>query len=1079
MNCPACGTASRAGAKFCQECGAPLEQRCPSCGAAVTREQKFCAECGSRLPAADAVRVEPARAESARFAAPSGYTPAHLAERILKDRAVLTGERKQVTVLFADVSGFTRLAERLDPEDVHAFMNRAFELMLAEIHHYEGTVNQFLGDGLMALFGAPVAHEDHARRAALAALGMQSALGAFRAELTRTRGIEFQVRIGLNTGLVVVGAIGDNLRMDYTAVGDTTNVAARMQQMARPGQILLADPTRRLIEPYFDLASLGTVSVKNRVEPIAAWILEGARPADVPQALSALVGRGEALGALERAAESARAGRGRAVYVVGEPGMGKSRLLRELRARLGDTMSWIEGRCLSFGQSTPFLPFMEILRQVFAIADSDSEAQVIEKVTRTLRDLGKPAAALAPYIRFALAVDPGDPLLARMDPTERISRLLHGMTQIVSLTSRVRPTVMVIEDLHWIDSSSEAYLHTIVDNLAGMPSLLILTWRPTYRAPFNEHTYVSRLVLEPLVETDALALVRSTLGIENLPDDLAHLIARKAEGNPFFLEEIGRALLETGAVRPRDGRLVLMDSPSAITVPDRVQDVIAARIDRLTEDQKRTVQTASVIGHEFTLRLLRRVADAPERAERALGELKALEFVFEKAALDDLEYCFKHVLTQDVAYESMLHARRRELHGKIGAGIEEIYADRLEERVEELAYHFLRGEVWDKAARYARHAGDRAAALCADDKAVEFYERALDALQRLPDSQETAALAIDLRVAMRAPLWRGGQLDRLSTLFKEALALAERHGETARLDVVYAFLTQYHWAKGEQRQAIQYGERCLETAARRDDVGLAVTGHYYLGWAYFMLGRFEQALAHDRALLALLEGPRQTERFGLSGLPYCGACAQAAWCLIETGDIDGAFEYLDRGDRVAEAAGHLYSTVPLGTVRGRALLQQGRVAGALSLLEHVVGICREKRFVGQLMLALATLSRAYSLVGRYDDAIAAGRESVKLKDDAGAPVTRSDHVGAVAEAYLAAGRLDEAEAAAREALEWAERLEERYYAGSSRWLLGEVARRRGDRDAASQSYRASLAIAEELGAKPLADRCRAALFALG
>ena len=1068
MHCSSCGTPTLAGAKFCQECGAQLAASCPGCAAAVAAGQKFCAGCGARL-ASDAV---------SGFASPQGYTPRHLAERILKERAALEGERKQVTVLFADVSGFTRLSERLDPEEVHGLMSRAFELMLAEIHRYEGTVNQFLGDGLMALFGAPVAHEDHARRAALAALGMRSALAAYQGELARTRGIDFRVRMGLNTGLVVVGAIGDNLRMDYTAVGDTTNVAARMQQTAEPGQIALADATRRLIEAHFELRPLGTVTVKNRTEPVVAWSLERARSEATPRPLSPLLGRAEALGALERAAEAARTGRGRAVYVVGEPGIGKSRLLLELRQRLGDSVTWIEGRCLSFGQSTPFLPLTDALRQLFAIADTDSEAQAIDKISRDLEALGDRAHGIAPYLRFSLSLDCGDPAVLGMDPAERLTRILRATSLLFTLKSQTKPIVMVIEDLHWIDPGSEGYLKTVVDDVAGLAGLLILTWRPTYRSPFNEHTYVSRLVLEPLVDDDALAMVRATLGIHDLPDELAGLIARKAEGNPFFLEEIGRALLETGSVRVDGGRLTLARPAASIVVPNRVQDVIAARIDRLSEDQKRTVQTASVIGREFAFRLLQRVTDAPARAERALVELKALEFVYEKAALEDLEYVFKHALTQDVAYESVLHARRRELHARIGAAIEELYAGRLEERVEELAHHFNRGEVWDKAARYARQAGDRAAGLCADPKAVEFYERALEALGRLPETPETARLGLDTRLALRAPLWRNGQLDRLFGVFKDAEALAERHGETDRLDSVYAFFAQYHWAKGEQRPAIQYGRQCLDAAGRREDLALRVTGHYYLAWAHFVLGEFPRSLEQSRAILDLLEGPRETERLGLSGLPYCGACGLAAWSLLETGDLEGAVAFLDRGDRVAAAAGHLYSTVPLATVRGRVLIEQGRIPDALRTLEHAVAVCRDKKFVGQLMLALASLSGAYSLLGRHEDAIAAGREGVRIKDEARAPVLRSYHVGAVAEASLAAGRLDEADAAALDALECAVRLEERPWGGRAQWILGTIAARRDQRQAAARHFGQGLAVARELGMRPLAERCEQSLAAL-
>jgi class 3 adenylate cyclase len=1086
MTCPSCGAPSGAGAKFCQECGAKLPLGCPGCGTIVAADQKFCAECGRRLFPAPVPASPPAPAAGQplpaapradlRSQTPSGYTPPHLAERILKDRAALEGERKQVTILFADVSGFTSLAEALDPEDVHALMSRAFELMLSEIHRYEGTVNQFLGDGLMALFGAPVAHEDHARRAALAALGIGRALAGYREELGRARGIDFRMRMGLNTGLVVVGAIGDNLRMDYTAVGDTTNVAARMQQIAEPGQIVASHATRRLIEPYFELRPLGAVSLKNRAEPVHAWALSPALPrAAARRALAPLLGRAEPLAVLERAAAQARAGRGQAVYVVGEPGIGKSRLLRELRDRLGDAVSWIEGRCLSYGQSTAFLPLTEALRNVFGVVETDSEGQVVSKITAALEPLGERGQALAPYLRFGLALDPGDPAVAAMDPSERLNRLLRGITMLVRLRSAQRPTVLVIEDLHWIDAPSEQYLASVIDGLPGMSALLILTWRPTYRAPFGEHTYVSRIVLEPLEEDDALALVRATLDIEDLPGELARLISRKAEGNPFFLEEIGRALLETGAVRAEAGRLAVARPAASLVVPDRVQDVIAARIDRLTEEQKRTVHVASVIGREFPLRLLRRVVNGAARVEDALAQLTALEFVSERAAPEDPEYVFRHALTQDVAYESILRGRRRELHARIAAAIEQLYADRLDERVEELAYHSTRGEVWDKAARHARQAGDRAAALCVDAKATEFYEQALAALARLPEDGGTAGQAIDLRLAMRVPLWRSGQLDRLFEVYKDAEALAQRHGQTERLDAVYAFFAQYHWAKGNQSEAVAYGQRCLEVAEARGDLALRVTARYYLAWSYYVTGRFQAMLEQVDRGLELLDGPRALERFGLSGLPYSGLCAHAALALLELGDLPRALSYLERGERVAEAAQHLYSTVPIGLARGLVLLETGQVAEAVETFERMVAVSRERRFVGQLMLALAGVSRAYTRSGRFDEAIAAAREAIRVKDQARAPVTRGHHVLALAEACLGAGRLEEAEAAAREAREWSVRLGERPWTAWAEWTLGEIAARRGDRAVAAGHFEAGLVIAQEFGMRPLAGRCEASL----
>src|SRR5213596_939203 len=909
MKCPQCQQDNPADARFCNGCGTRLVLTCPSCNQVNPPASRFCNGCGEKLGNASAAPLAP------RFAEPQGYTPKHLAEKILISKGALEGERKLVTVLFVDVSGFTALSERLDPEDVHQLMDRAFELMLAEVHRYEGTVNQFLGDGLMALFGAPIAHEDHAQRAAHAALAMQQALSRDRDELERTRGIAFRVRMGLNTGLVVVGAIGDNLRMDYTAVGDTTNTAARMQQLAEPGTIVVAEAARKLIAPYFETRALGAVPVKGKSQPVAAWELLSASgvvtrlAARAVHGLSPFVGRDDALATLERAWTQTRGGRGQAVFVVGDAGLGKSRLLLEFRRRLADLATWIEGDCISFGQSIPFLPIVQMLKQNFGIDDHDAEAQIVAKILRGLAFVGDEAATIAPYLRYLLSVDPGDPGIASQDPLQRRARILAALQGLTATGSRRRPVVLVVEDAHWIDSASEDFLKSLTESLPGMAVLLIVTYRPVYAQPFGDRTYYWRIGLQPVDEDAAAQIVRATLRVAELPRELAVTIAGKAEGNPFFLEEIGRTLQETGAVRAEDGRLVLAQAASTITVPETVQDVIAARLDRLGASQKRTGQTASVIGREFALVLLRRVSDIQEQLEQNLTELKRIELIYQKGGFGELEYVFKHALTQDVAYASLLQSERRRLHALIGTAIEEVYAGRLEERAEGLAYHFSRGEVRDKVVQYAREAAEKATALFVDAKAVEFYELVLDALGRLPETAETARLGIDIRLAMRAPLWRSGRLDPLFERFKEAEALATRYDETERLDTIYAFLVQYYWAKGQQDQAIEYGKRCLATAEARGELGLRVTGHFYLAHAYQALGQFPPAIEHSREILVLLEGGKEGERFGLSGLPYSGACATAAEALAELGDTHGALELVRRGERAAEAADHLYSRI--------------------------------------------------------------------------------------------------------------------------------------------------------------------------
>ncbi|MBI3455344.1 MAG: AAA family ATPase [Candidatus Rokubacteria bacterium] len=1072
MQCLRCHTENPPQAKFCLECATPLAQTCAKCGTGLPPVAKFCPECAHPVGARPATQ--------APFTSPESYTPKHLAEKILASRSVLEGERKQVTVLFVDVSEFTALSEKLDPEEVHQLMNRAFELMLTEVHRYEGTVNQFLGDGIMALFGAPIAHEDHAQRAVHAALGIRQRLQTYEQELRAKRDIEFRARIGLNTGLVVVGAIGDNLRMDYTAVGDTTNLAARMQQLAEPGQVVMAEATHRMVRAYFHTRPLGTVTVKNRKEPVAAYAVERARgvltrlEAQAESGLTPLVGRDQELATLERAFRLAKEGRGQVVFVVGEAGMGKSRLLLEFRKRLaGEAVTWLEGHCISFGQSIAHLPVIEMLKRNFRVEEGDSEARIIEKIDRGLAFLGDDAAVVAPFLKYLLSVDPGDPAVVSMDPLARRSRIFEALRQLTLRGSRLRPIVMVIEDLHWLDQASEEYLKYVAESLAGAPVLLVLTYRPGYAQPLGDRTYYSRIVLQPLSEDETVRMAREFLEAADMPAEIRALIARKAEGNPFFLEELMRSLVETGALRRDNGRYVMAGSAHDLLVPDTINDLLMARIDRLAEQQKRIIQVASVIGREFALGLLRRVSEIPEHLEPGLTALKRLELIYEKAVFPESEYVFRHALAQEVAYASMLQTERRRLHGRIGAGIEEVYAGRLDERPEELAYHFNRGEVWEKAVHYSREAAERAAALCLDSKAVEFYQQGLDALGRLPDTPDAARLGLDIRFAMRAPLWRAGRLDRLFELFKEAESLATRLGDTDRLETIYAFLVQYYWAKAQHQLAIEYGQRCLEAAEARDNLGLRVTGNFYLGHVHHALGQFRRAIDYLTRNLELLEGKHAFERFGLSGLAYSGSCALTARCLTELGEPERARELIDRGEKVANAADHLYSKVALGVARGELLVHHGTPAEAIAVLEPTLATCREKGFAGQTMYAATALGLAYGRAGRPADGIPLVQDAIRLQEKAAALVERGYWWQALGQLYLADGRLDEAQAAADESMKFAREHAERWVEGWSEWLLGEIAGRRGNADAARRHLDAASAIASALELHPLADHCRA------
>ncbi|MBI2176732.1 MAG: AAA family ATPase, partial [Candidatus Tectomicrobia bacterium] len=614
MQCPRCQAENREGRRFCAECGASLAFPCPACGFSNEPGEKFCGGCGQPLGAV------PPTAES-KFASPHSYTPKHLAEKILTSRSALEGERKQVTVFFCDIANSTPLAERLGPEAMHALLSRFFEMALDEVHLYEGTINQFLGDGFMALFGAPLAHEGHARQAILAALGIQRTLRERGGDLGLPPGEELALRMGLNTGFVVVGKIGDDLRMDYTAVGDTTNVAARLLQGADPGRIVVSEATHRLVTGYFHARPLGALSLKGKSEAVRAWEVVSARSArtrlevEAEGGLTPFVGRERELRLLSECFEKARAGHGHVVFIMGEPGIGKSRLLLEFQRRLGEEVTWLEGRAISFGRSIAFHPLTDLLKRTCRIEEGDTEGAVVRKIEQGVLRLGEDLRPILPSLRYLLSVDPGDPVVAAMDPQQRRGELFNALRCLMLRASEVRPQVVVYEDLHWMDKATEEYLLFTDDSIPASRVLRILTYRPGYAHPFGDRTYHARIALDALPAEESVRMAQGLLAAENLPEDLKALIVRKAEGNPFFVEEVVKALREVGAVRRDGGGYVLAKRLDEVVIPDTIQDVIMARIDRLDEAPKKTLQVASVIGREFSHRLLDRLAEVRERTE--------------------------------------------------------------------------------------------------------------------------------------------------------------------------------------------------------------------------------------------------------------------------------------------------------------------------------------------------------------------------------------------------------------------------------------------------------------------------------
>jgi class 3 adenylate cyclase/tetratricopeptide (TPR) repeat protein len=970
VRCARCDADNRAEARFCRACGAALARTCPGCGAESSPDALFCDRCGTRLVAADARD-------------PAVYTPPDLAARILSGRGALEGERRHVTVLFADVAGFTSIAERTDPEEVRALLERCFERILEQVHRYEGTVNQFAGDGIMALFGAPVALEDAPRRAVMAALGIQRALAVLREELLATSGVDFRLRIGINSGLVVVGRIGNDLRMEYTAIGDTINLGARLQALAEPGTVLVSEATERLVAGFFELRDRGRLAVRGKAEPVHAFEVVAERPdvagridARAQLGLTHFVGRERELALLVEAFESARGGQGQVVFLVGEAGLGKSRLLYELRRRLaGEAHHWIEGRCASYGTTTALLPVIDALRRFAGIDDRDDEAAALSKVERTVAGLEGDLAWTLPFVRQLLSLPAGDERIVALDPATRRSETFRALQALTLQAARQHPLVVVIEDLHWIDPASEEYLTFLADLVPATRAVLVCSHRPGYRHPFGDRSYHVRVTLRPLPAADTAVMTGDILGSAELPPALRDLIAQKAEGNPFFVEELTRSLLEEGALRHDDGRVVLARDLAGIAVPDSIHGVLMARLDRLADESKRAIQVASVIGREFAVRLLERIGDLGDRVQGLVEELRGLELIYEKAAHPELAYMFKHALTHDVAYESILVQRRKALHRAIGRTIEELYADRLAEHYETLALHFARGEDWERALDYHTRAAEKACEAYANHAVIEHCGHALTIADRLG-----AAVDDGRRRRLEELLAASSFLVSEFRRSGEAYARAAEHSadpETRALTLSRA-ATSYFWASA-YAEARAANEECLAIARRIASPAAEAAG--LAGRAFFAVvtrGALEEGETELARALGLATHVGNEE---LVGVIQNIAAEVAEW----RGEYRRAIACCEKSLAIGRRLRLPHLMIWPLWFRGKAACCLGDYGRALGDLNETVALCERIGDRAWKTRLLNTLGWCYAEIGAHDRALRHNEEAARIARELGDP----------------------------------------------------------------------------------------------
>ena len=1016
--------------------------------------------------------------------APLAYTPPHLTDKILAARPALEGERKQVTVLFADLKDSTELIRGLDPEAAQQLLDPALQRMMAAVHRFEGTVNQVLGDGIMALFGAPIAHEDHALRACYAALAMQAAMQPYTEEVRRTRGLELRMRVGLNSGEVVVRAIGNDLHMDYSAVGETTVLAARMEQMATPGTIRLPAATLRLVEGLVHVTALGPVPVKGLSDPVEVFELTGVSPlrrrlqAAAARGLTRFVGRLPEVEAVRQARQRAGTGHGQVVAVVGEAGVGKSRLVYEC-VHAQDTQGWrvLESASVSYGKATPYFPVIELLKRYAQIEDADDPRTRRARITGQVLTLDDALQDTLPPLLALLDALPEDSPFRQLEPTQRRQHTLAALKRLLLRDSQEQPLLLVFEDLHWIDAETQALLDSLVESLPTARLLLLVNYRPEYQHGWGSKTYYTQLRLDPLPPASADEFLHALLGDDPSLAALKPLLIARTEGNPFFLEESVRTLVETGVLVGEPGAYRLARPLEGLQVPATVHAVLAARIDRLPPEEKRLLQTAAVIGTDVPFALLQTIADLPEDTlHRGLAHLQAAEFLYETRLFPAPEYTFKHALTHEVAYGSLLLERRRGLHAHLVEALEALAPDRMAEQVDRLAHHALRGEVWDKAVPYCQQAGARAHHRAAFGEAVAHFEQALQALAHLSEDGDTRVLALDLRLAMDGPLNALGETGRRLALLGEAEALARALDDRARLGRVLASMAFVLRQTGDSDGAIAAGQQALELATAVGESALQVRTSLSLGMAYHDIGDFGRAVELLRRIVEAADRE--------SGKPSTDVRLQPQAWLTRTLGALGAFaegrRYGEEALRLATLEGRGQAPVVAHGCLGELYLAQGDLEHAVRVLDQGLALCRASGNWLWLQVIAAWLGYAAALQGRLAEGRALLEEAISESLRTGVLTGHARRLAWLSEVCRLAGGGEEAEQHARQALDLARQQKERANEALALHQLGVVQAHADPPDVAQAEahYQQALALADELGMRPLQAHCHLGLGTL-
>jgi len=1073
-----CGVSNDERARYCESCGINLRERCPNpeCRAALRALQKFCRECGTSVAAVQA--------------GPRVQHPAHLAEQLLRAATSAEGERKIATLLFADLANSTALIGDLDAEEANRILAPTLDRMMEAVHRYQGTVTHTAGDGIMAIFGAPIAHEDHAVRACYAALDIQEAMGRLASEVRRDFGLPLQVRVGINSGpvVIIIKPQEGGVSVDYRAVGRTTHVAARLQALAAPGSILLARETFALAKGFIRTSAFETVTIRGLETPVEVCELTGVNTrmrfhALAARDLSKFVGREEELRMLTRAAAQAQAGHGQAVGLVGEAGVGKSRVFWEF-THSPSMQGWLvlEAGSVSYGKATSYLPLLDLLARYFEIESRDDERRVRERISGKLYALGeKKLLGRLSLFKGALGWGEGDDVWASLAPAERRKELFLAVRQLLIRESQEQPLCVVFEDLHWIDAETQTFLDTLLESVPAARVLVLVNFRPEHEIRWAKKSFYAQARIDPLAPANAGELLQVLLG----PDpDLAPVkdtLVKITEGNPLFLEESVRSLVESGVLAGTPGRFHAARALPSTFMPQSIEALVAARIDRLPPSVKEILQCAAVIGNDVPHALLEAVAAlAPQELEKRIHELQAAEFLYEKTMFPEVQYTFKHSMTREVAYASLLRERRRLLHAQSAHALVKTASARIDEHVERVAQHAEQGALWDMAVDYLQRSGEKAFALYANTEAATFFERALTALSHLPETRANLELAVDLRVELRNALLPLAEVDRIHAVLDGAEPILAVLGDKLRSARHAAFRCNYHFLVGEQRRAIEFGEAGLQLVRAAGNRGLEGELLYRLGQSHNALGEHRKAIEMLESSLSFTSDKRERNRFDLTVIPSVVARTWLAIALTERGDFGAGLVHAKRALAIAEQAEHQLSQVLGWLAIGHLLLRKGELEGAVGALERSMELCERFSLRIWSPRVASSLGVAYARAGQAQRGLEIARSAVAGAERTRLAVDQAVVLVRLGQASLLAGRIDDALALGGKATAVAVAQEGKGHEAWARFLIGRASWAADPPDIAraATEIEQALALAHGCEARPLAAFCQTMLGAI-